>query len=770
MIVVSLTAIAVASLLSSGPSLGGLHVLVPRDQAGVQVRTDGIGSGIDGWSILQPCDTGEADAHGARDFHSGSVFGAINDCRRADPLTSRPPFELYLLGTESSHTLLHLVGDDIVCTHLDARRGVWFVWDDEGGSPGVPCEPVSLRGGKRLTIDSNVLSGTGSSIRSISDRTQSNPTSVTLQYCDRLHEILVGASPSGHNGAAASQQRLASFVTLTGASSTYQQQSLWLDYCDISPTQVQLRDDEVMVPPLELASVDSMCSVRRVVGLEAYAAGFYNLTQDDIFACLEEVMDVLNAVQQRRSDDSGAGHGSGALVYMSALGLSPFPGTQLSDGFVRDAAEDYSRVMRAYFMAESRHLVIASTSLRNSVPLDEINLSFVDDLADAATLAVVIEPSDLERGMMEFSNALASPMTRRQVVRRLHHVLSERHYVKAFDPPRTDAARLAARHLMASLLHYAANDNESSFSGSSWMRTAAKDVEVSSDFLAGLGAGDEERAVQVLRLVDVELINILDTLLLGQLAGCGGSYDKIGVVFPVASSFVMESYFKSVSTNDFKHVSGSISRGDCMPRSMKQSEPDIDILMVYVLIFVTGDELEETQHYVQAWKRREMLRSNLYLRYYTIRTPDVDSDYSLGERHEYVGRHLRFSLLSAKRIMLDSAGKLDAVIVLNGLGAVRSFVAPHPDPAQDTGIMPFPFEIDPVRKVRLSAPMVFSGRGGPLASSSSEGALDDRVRSECLVLCHTAFHTAQCPCSDVPLIDSRGFASKLIVVVAYVRS
>ena len=44
--------------------------------------------------------------------------------------------------------------------------------------------------------------------------------------------------------------------------------------------------------------------------------------------------------------------------------------------------------------------------------------------------------------------------------------------------------------------------------------------------------------------------------------------------------------------------------------------------MVYVLIFVSSEkELSLVQNHVQDWKSREILTSNLYVRYITIMTP-----------------------------------------------------------------------------------------------------------------------------------------------------
>jgi hypothetical protein len=673
------------------------------------------------------------------------------------PPSEDPSFALYILDMDSNSTMLQLVGDDIVCTHLDADRGIWFIWGGEDASPGVPCEPVSLRGGKRLTLDAGVLSGPGKSFASITDQANSPPSSMALQYCDNLQLALFGPEPVAFHDQEKSidsmRLKVPSFVTMTAASSTYEQLSLWLDYCDLNPPQVQLRDSDLIVPPHDLSTVESICSVRRVLGLEAYTSGFYSFTSDDIFACLEEVMNVMEVVRLRRIDalsmevgmDKSSQQSHGAIVYLSAFGLPPFRGTKHSDEFLKDTTDDYLRVIRSFYASDVRHLIVGSSSFR-ALPIDNVDdYEAIDVLSDmiANDKDLDSHSSDLSSVIQRVSTLLAIPSRREGAFRRLQHRLIEENYLKEFEPLHSPSAVLATKQLFLTIVNSYIESPR--IHSAAIHRTTPKDIEISGS--------------HVLRLVDAGSINILDALMFRLLGGSAGGYQTAINLFPLAPSFLLSSYFKSVSPSDFIHISGALSRGECMPGSLKQSDPTIDILMTYVLIFVDRDDLPETQLYVQTWKRREILRSNLYIRYYTLQTPHRDNYTNADPKLDFVGKHLRFSLLSAKQVLLDTAGKLDVVIVLNGIEAVRAFIAPTQDAASDTGIMPFPFEVNPSPKVRLSSPLVFSSRA---PSSQSGGIFDQRLRSECMVLCRVAFHSDPCPCSDAPLIDSRGFASKSI--------
>jgi hypothetical protein len=675
--------------------------------------------------------------------------------------------------------MLQLVGEDIVCTHLDVHRGIWYVWEDGDRSPGVPCEPVSLRGKKRLTLDAAVLWGQKISLPSTGDEANLQVSSLAVQYCDYLQLMLFGpetvAVDSNISSTSHISLQVPSFVTMTGASSAYGQMSLWLDYCDLNPPQVQLRDSDLMLPSHDVFSVESTCSVHRVVGLEGYVSGFYSFTNDDIFSCLEEVMNVLEVVRLRRIDASSRelgidGDGPplqalSAIVYVSAFGLPPFPGTLHSDEFLQDAMDDYVRVIRAFYAADVRHLIISSSAFRDQFLYEAGDFGAIDKLCDIITNNVDFDfdtsQNVLNSVMPLVASDLALPTRRKGALRRLQFRLIEENYLTVFTAVQSAMGMLAAKQLFFSILN---STLDAPRMPSALFRTSPKDLEVSRNYIAielqrnSTSAGYRDtNDSQMLRLNYADYINLLDVLGVRLLGGSSSTFQAARDLLPLAPSLLLMSYFKSVSVSDFQHVSGALSKGDCMPGSLKQSDLAIDILMVYVLIFVDRDALPETQYHVQKWKRRELLRSNLYIRYYTIQTPDRDFNGTSKSQLDFVGKHLRFSLLSTKHVLLDTAGKLDAVIVLNGIEAVRAFIAPHPDASKDTGIMPFPFEINPPRKIRLFRPVMFSGRG---LSSQTGGVFDDRIRSECMVLCRVAFQTTQCPCSNAPLIDSRGFASE----------
>lgn len=164
--------------------------------------------------------------------------------------------------------------------------------------------------------------------------------------------------------------------------------------------------------------------------------------------------------------------------------------------------------------------------------------------------------------------------------------------------------------------------------------------------------------------------------------------------------------------------------------------------MVYVLVFVSNSiEFDAAQRHVHEWKEREILNSNLFVRYNLIMAPRSDT---IG-----LSCSLRYILMFVEQWINDFGTHRDFVVALNGLDGARAFRAPRPTPGKRCpGMIPFLQSDSESQVIHLFAPIVFSRMP----------AVDEKSSNRGMSSCNLGTSTDSKCGAEYDILDSKAFA------------